>query len=129
MYAAPVIGGALILLASAAGLGKAIALEHDLPVIAVPTTYAGSECTPIWGITEQQRKTTGRSLRVLPRIVVYDPELTLELPRDVSVGTALNALAHSAEALYHPAAGFWRRLAAVRTPMIAAGLRANEFLP
>ena len=65
---------------SAIGLGKAIALEHGLPVIAVPTTYAGSEMTPVWGLTEGGRKRTGRDPRVLPRSVVYDPELTLTLP-------------------------------------------------
>ena len=65
---------------SAIGLGKAIALEQDLPVIAVPTTYAGSEMTPVWGLTEAGEKRTGRDVRVLPRGVVYDPELTLTLP-------------------------------------------------
>ena len=65
---------------SAIGLGKAIALEHGLPVIAVPTTYAGSEMTPVWGLTEDGQKRTGRDPRVLPRSVVYDPELTLTLP-------------------------------------------------
>jgi maleylacetate reductase len=64
---------------SAIGLGKAIALEHDLPVIAVPTTYAGSEMTPVWGLTEGGQKRTGRDIRVLPRSVVYDPEMTLTL--------------------------------------------------
>ena len=63
---------------SAIGLGKAIALKHDLPIVAVPTTYAGSEMTPVWGLTTDGRKETGRDPKVLPRSVVYDPELTLE---------------------------------------------------
>jgi maleylacetate reductase len=85
---------------STIGLGKAIALESGLPIVAVPTTYAGSEMTPIFGITEAGRKRTGSDLRVLPRTVIYDPELTLTLPIDVTVTSAINALAHAAEGLY-----------------------------
>ncbi|HWM59164.1 MAG TPA: maleylacetate reductase [Pseudonocardia sp.] len=84
------------------GLGKAIALEHGLPVIAVPTTYAGSEMTPVWGLTEGGRKRTGRDPRVLPASVVYDPELTLSLPVELSVTSGMNAVAHAVEALYAP---------------------------
>ncbi|MFF4354073.1 maleylacetate reductase [Streptomyces sp. NPDC001530] len=87
---------------STIGLGKAIALESGLPVITVPTTYAGSEMTPVWGLTEHGRKRTGRDRAVLPRSVVYDPELTLRLPVDVSVTSAFNAIAHAVEALYAP---------------------------
>jgi maleylacetate reductase len=87
---------------SAVGLGKAIALEHDLPVIAVPTTYAGSEMTPVWGLTEGGQKRTGRDLRVLPRSVVYDPELTLTLPAGLSATSGMNAIAHAVEGLYAP---------------------------
>jgi maleylacetate reductase len=87
---------------STIGLGKAIALEHGLPVIAVPTTYAGSEMTPIWGLTEQGRKRTGRDPAVLPRSVVYDPELTLTLPVPLSVTSGFNAVAHAVEGLYAP---------------------------
>jgi maleylacetate reductase len=87
---------------SAIGLGKAIALESAIPVVAVPTTYAGSEMTPVWGLTEAGVKRTGRDQRVLPRSVVYDPELTLSLPVPLSVTSALNAIAHSVEALYAP---------------------------
>ena len=87
---------------SAIGLGKAIALEHGLPVIAVPTTYAGSEMTPVWGLTENGEKRTGRDLRVLPRSVVYDPELTFSLPRELSATSGMNALAHAVEGLYAP---------------------------
>jgi maleylacetate reductase len=85
---------------STTGLGKAIALESGLPVIAIPTTYAGSEMTPIWGITDAGVKKTGRDPRVLPRTVIYDPELTLTLPLGMTVTSALNAIAHAAEGLY-----------------------------
>jgi len=85
---------------STVGLGKAIALESPLPIIAVPTTYAGSEMTPIYGITEAGVKKTGRDLRVLPRTVIYDPELTLGLPVALSVTSGINAIAHAAEGLY-----------------------------
>ncbi|QXJ20963.1 maleylacetate reductase [Actinomadura graeca] len=87
---------------SAIGLGKAIALEHDLPVIAVPTTYAGSEMTAVWGLTEDGRKRTGKDPRVLPAGVLYDPELTLGLPVGMSVTSGFNAVAHAVEALYAP---------------------------
>lgn len=87
---------------SAIGLGKAIALEHGLPVIAVPTTYAGSEMTPIWGLTEGGSKRTGRDPRVLPVSVVYDPELTLTLPAGLSAASGMNAIAHAVEGLYAP---------------------------
>jgi maleylacetate reductase len=87
---------------SAIGLGKAIALEHGLPVIAVPTTYAGSEMTPIWGLTEGGAKRTGRDPRVLPVSVLYDPELTLTLPPGLSATSGVNAIAHAVEGLYAP---------------------------
>jgi maleylacetate reductase len=85
---------------STTGLGKAIALESSLPILAIPTTYAGSEMTPIWGITEAGVKKTGRDPRVLPRTVIYDPQLTLSLPYAMTVTSALNAMAHAAEGLY-----------------------------
>lgn len=87
---------------SAIGLAKAVARETGLPIVAVPTTYAGSEMTSVWGLTESGRKTTGRDDRVLPVTVVYDPDLTLTLPVALSVTSGMNALAHSAEALYAP---------------------------
>lgn len=87
---------------SAVGLGKAIALEHGLPVLAVPTTYAGSEMTPVWGLTAEGVKKTGRDPRVLPVSVVYDPELTLTLPVAMSVTSGFNAIAHAVEGLYAP---------------------------
>ncbi|HEU5297000.1 MAG TPA: iron-containing alcohol dehydrogenase, partial [Burkholderiaceae bacterium] len=85
---------------STTGLGKAIALDSGLPVLAIPTTYAGSEMTPIYGITEGGLKKTGRDAKVLPRTVIYDPELTLSLPVGLSVTSGLNAIAHAAEGLY-----------------------------
>jgi maleylacetate reductase len=87
---------------SAIGLGKAVVLELDLPLIAVPTTYAGSEMTPIWGLTENGAKRTGRDLRVLPASVLYDPELTLTLSASTSVTSGMNAIAHAVEGLYAP---------------------------
>ncbi|MFD8362572.1 maleylacetate reductase [Streptomyces hygroscopicus] len=87
---------------SAIGLAKAVAKDTGLPIAAVPTTYAGSEMTPIWGLTADGRKTTGRDPRVLPSVVVYDPELTTTLPPALSVTSGMNALAHAAETLYAP---------------------------
>jgi maleylacetate reductase len=85
---------------STIGLGKAIALESSLPIIAVPTTYAGSEMTPIYGITEHGIKKTGRDVRVLPRSVLYDPELSRDLPLPMTISSGINAMAHAAEGLY-----------------------------
>jgi maleylacetate reductase len=82
------------------GFGKAIALESGLPLIAIPTTYAGSEMTPIYGITSNGRKRTGRDLRVLPKAVIYDPALTISLPPEVTGPSGMNALAHCVEGLY-----------------------------
>ena len=85
---------------STTGLGKAIAWRTDLPQIVIPTTYAGSEVTDILGQTADGVKTTLRDPKVLPEVVLYDPELTLGLPLGLSITSALNALAHAAEALY-----------------------------
>jgi len=85
---------------STIGLGKAIALQSGQPILAVPTTYAGSEMTPIYGITAAGLKRTGRDFKVLPRSVVYDPALTLTLPADLSASSGVNAIAHAVEALY-----------------------------
>ncbi len=87
---------------SSTGMAKAIAKETGLPILAVPTTYAGSEMTSIWGMTEGRRKTTGRDLRVLPKTVVYDPELTISLPAEISAASGMNAIAHLVEGLYAP---------------------------
>jgi maleylacetate reductase len=89
---------------SATGMAKAVALEHPAPILAVPTTYAGSEVTPIYGLTGPEGKRTGRDLRVLPRTVVYDPALTTGLPAEVTGPSGLNALAHCVEATYAPGA-------------------------
>ncbi|MFD2686653.1 maleylacetate reductase [Streptomyces phyllanthi] len=87
---------------STTGLAKAIALTGGLPIVAVPTTYAGSEATSVWGLTEQARKTTGVDVRVLPRSVVYDATLTVSLPVPMSVASGLNALAHCVDAMWGP---------------------------
>ncbi len=85
---------------STIGLGKAIALTSELPILAIPTTFAGSEMTPIYGITAQGQKKTGRDARVLPKTVIYDPQLTMTLPAKVAGPSGMNAIAHCVEALY-----------------------------
>jgi maleylacetate reductase len=89
---------------STTGLGKAIALRANLAQVVVPTTYAGSEATPILGETEAGLKTTRRTLKVLPQVIVYDVDLTLSLSVSLSVTSGLNAIAHAVEALYSPEA-------------------------
>ncbi|GAB2624656.1 alcohol dehydrogenase [Paractinoplanes abujensis] len=89
---------------SSTGLGKALAARTGLPQIAVPTTYAGSEMTPVVGETADGKKTTRSDPALLPRTVVYDVELTLGLPVRLSVTSGLNAMAHAVEALYSPQA-------------------------
>jgi maleylacetate reductase len=85
---------------STTGLAKAIALVSTLPILAIPTTYAGSEMTPIWGITESGLKKTGRDARVLPKTVLYDPTLTVTMPTMLSATSGMNSIAHCVEALY-----------------------------
>jgi len=85
---------------STTGLGKAVALRTDLPQIVIPTTYAGSEMTPILGETSGGIKTTQKSARVLPESVIYDIDLTCTLPPALSVASGMNAIAHAVEALY-----------------------------
>ncbi|MEM8654126.1 MAG: maleylacetate reductase [Pseudomonadota bacterium] len=85
---------------STIGLGKALALRTDLPQLAIPTTYAGSEMTPIIGQTEGGKKTTQTTPKVLPETVIYDPALTYTLPSFIAGPSAVNALAHAVEALY-----------------------------
>jgi alcohol dehydrogenase class IV len=85
---------------STIGLGKAIALEHGTPILAVPTTYSGSEMTPIWGLTEKGVKKTGRNPNVLPKTVIYDANLTVSLPARLTSTSGMNAMAHAVEALY-----------------------------
>ncbi len=89
---------------STTGLAKAVALTTGLPIVAVPTTYAGSEATPVWGLTEGARKTTGVDRKVLPRVIVYDAALTMSLPVDMSVASGLNALAHCVDSMWAPSA-------------------------
>jgi maleylacetate reductase len=109
---------------STTGLGKAIALRTGLRQIVVPTTYAGSEVTPILGQTENGEKTTLRNAEVLPEVVIYDPDLTLGLPVNMSVTSGLNAIAHAAEGLYAPDAN------PITSLMAAEGMRAlKEALP
>jgi maleylacetate reductase len=85
---------------STTGLGKAIAFRTNLDQIVIPTTYAGSEVTPILGQTEGGRKTTVRDAKILPEVVIYDARLTTGLPVGLSVTSGLNAMAHAMEALY-----------------------------
>ena len=85
---------------STTGLGKAIALESEIAIIAIPTTYAGSEMTPVYGLTSEGQKRVGRDLRVLPKVVIYDPALTTSLPASVTGPSGMNAIAHCVEALY-----------------------------
>lgn len=85
---------------STTGLSKAIAYRLDLPQVIIPTTFAGSEMTPILGQTENGRKTTLSDPKVLPETVIYDPELTVTMPSFISGPSGMNAIAHSVEALY-----------------------------
>lgn len=87
---------------SSTGLGKAIAASHNIPILAIPTTYAGSEQTQIYGVTGNRHKEVGKNPAVQPKTVIYDPELTLGLPAFITGPSAFNALAHSVEALYAP---------------------------
>jgi len=103
---------------STVGLGKAIALQSGLPILAIPTTYAGSEMTAIYGLTEDGMKRTGRDRRVLPKVVIYDPLLTVDLPAAMSITSGFNAIAHAAEALYAENAN------PITTMMAEDGIRA-----
>jgi maleylacetate reductase len=89
---------------SSTGLAKILALDLKLPIVAVPTTYAGSEMTPIYGSTGERHKRVGRSADVLPKVVIYDPALTVSLPAAVTGPSAFNAIAHCVEALWMPQA-------------------------
>jgi len=85
---------------STTGLGKAIALRTDLPQIVLPTSYAGSEMTPVLGQTSGGVKTTQSSPKILPEIVIYDVDLTMTMPPKLSATSGINAIAHAVEALY-----------------------------
>lgn len=89
---------------SAVGTAKAVSLTSGLPQVAVPTTYAGSEATNVWGMTEAGRKVTGTDDVVLPVSVIYDSELTLSLPVGLSVASGLNGIAHCVDSLWAPKA-------------------------
>jgi len=89
---------------STTGLSKALAARTGLPQVILPTTYAGSEVTPVLGETRDGRKTTFSSPDVLPEVVVYDVELTRGLPVGMTVTSSINAMAHAVEALYSPQA-------------------------
>ena len=89
---------------STTGLAKAVAMTTGLPIVAVPTTYAGSEATAVWGLTDAGRKTTGVLAAVLPRSVVYDATLLQSLPKGLAIASGLNALAHCVDSLWAPPA-------------------------
>jgi maleylacetate reductase len=94
----PIGGGSTI------GVAKAVALTTGIPIVAVPTTFSGSEGTNLWGITEGRQKTTGSEDCVLPVSVIYDPMLTLSLPIGIAVASGLNALAHCVDSMWAPRA-------------------------
>ena len=109
---------------SATGLAKAIALETRVPIVAVPTTFSGSEATNVWGRTENARKRTGSDDVVLPTTVVYDAELVRDLPPDLGVASGLNALAHCVDSMWAPNAD------PINRAMALEGIRAlNRGLP
>lgn len=85
---------------STTGVAKGIAMASALPIVCIPTTYSGSEMTPVWGLTEGGVKKTGRDLRVQPKTVIYDPKLTISMPARLSVTSGMNAMAHCVEGLY-----------------------------
>lgn len=109
---------------STTGLAKAVALTTNIPIVAIPTTYAGSEATNVWGITEAARKTTGSDIRVLPTTIIYDSLLTLTLPIELSVASGLNGMAHCIDSLWAPRAN------PINAALASEGLRAlSEGLP
>jgi len=85
---------------SAIDTAKALSAETDLPLVSVPTTYSGAEWTTFFGIRDRDRRMRGGGRGAHPVGILYDVWFTIELPRDVTGGTALNALAHACEALY-----------------------------
>ena len=108
---------------STTGLAKAVAMTTGIPIIAVATTYAGSEATNVWGLTEAARKTTGVDNKVLPVTVIYDAELTYSLPIALSVASGMNALAHCVDSMWAPRADpINQALAAEGIRALAAGL-------
>jgi len=115
---------------STTGLAKAIALTTGLPIIAVPTTYSGSEATNVWGLTDGHAKTVGVDDRVLPRAIVYDASLSLSLSVETSIASGLNALAHCIDSMWAPRADpIDRALAAEGIRALALGLPALVAAP
>src|SRR5690625_780958 len=109
---------------STTGLAKAVALTTGIPIIAVPTTYAGSEATNVWGLTEDKRKRTGIDNRVLPETVIYDSQLMVSLPVALSVASGLNGMAHCVDSLWAPHAN------PINAALSGEGIRAlNKGLP
>lgn len=103
---------------SSTGLAKIVARETGLPIVAVPTTFAGSEATDVWGMTEAARKTTGVDPKVLPKVIVYDAALTAGLPAKLAMASGTNALAHAVD-------GFWApRVDPINSALGAESLRA-----
>jgi maleylacetate reductase len=110
---------------SATGLAKAVAMTTGLPIVAVPTTYAGSEATNVWGLTEGETKTTGVDDKVLPASVVYDAGLLATLPGELTVASGLNATAHCVDSMWGPRADpIDRALAQEGIRALATGLPA-----
>jgi maleylacetate reductase len=110
---------------STTGLAKAVALTTGLPIVAVPTTYAGSEATNVWGLTEGETKTTGVDDKVLPASVVYDAALLTSLPGEMTVASGLNAMAHCVDSMWGPRADpIDRALAQEGIRALATGLPA-----
>lgn len=103
---------------STTGLAKAVALTTGLPIVAVPTTYAGSEATNVWGLTENERKTTGVDNKVLPETIIYDASLTLSLPIEMSVASGLNGMAHCIDSMWAP------RADPINAALASEGIRA-----
>ncbi|MBX3095174.1 MAG: maleylacetate reductase [Cryobacterium sp.] len=113
---------------SSIGLAKIVARDVGLPIVAVPTTFAGSEATDVWGVTEAERKITGVDPRVLPTVVVYDASLSAGLPGSLAVASGLNAAAHAVDSLWAPRADpINRALGSEGLKTIVSGLRSlNE---
>jgi len=110
---------------STTGLAKAVAMTTGLPIVAVPTTYAGSEATNVWGLTDGPTKTTGVDSRVLPASVVYDAGLLTSLPGELTVASGLNAMAHCVDSMWGPRADpIDRALAQEGIRALATGLPA-----
>ncbi|GFG54192.1 maleylacetate reductase [Mycolicibacterium agri] len=105
---------------AATGLCKGIAYESGLPIIAIPTTYSGSEMTGFCGMTSEGVKRMHESLAMCPRTVIYDAELSVELPPSTSASSAMNALAHCIDAIYLPSLSPLLAMAAVEGARIVA---------